>query len=73
MATTTIKGDLLVQINKLPNDLQLRVLEYAKSLTPKGTPLKNLLKFKGTISSEDLKLMKDAIEEGCEKIDFDEW
>jgi len=39
----------------------------------KGVPAKNLLKYVGSISKEDLLLMEKAIEEGCERIDVDEW
>jgi hypothetical protein len=31
------------------------------------------LRFEGAIPAEDLQLMSKAIEEGCEKVDIDEW
>jgi hypothetical protein len=31
------------------------------------------LKLAGTISQDDLKLMAQAIEEGCEQVDLNEW
>ncbi len=34
---------------------------------------KDLLRFVGSIPADDLKRMSDAIEEGCEKIDLNEW
>lgn len=34
---------------------------------------KDLLKFVGSIPADDLKRMSDAIEEGCERIDLNEW
>ena len=40
---------------------------------PKGVPGKNLLKFAGTISKEDVRTMTEAIEEGCEQIDYESW
>lgn len=39
----------------------------------KGVPGKQLLKHMGVISSHDAKMMTKAIEEGCERIDSDEW
>ena len=39
----------------------------------RGTSGKELLKFVGTISKEDLEIMKQAIEEGCEQINESEW
>jgi hypothetical protein len=32
-----------------------------------------LLKFAGILSPEEAKAMMDAIEEGCERIDANEW
>lgn len=40
---------------------------------PKGTTFDQLRKFVGTISTEDLKLMRQAIEQDCERVDEDEW
>lgn len=73
MTTTFIKDDIIAQIEKLPYDLQLRVLDFAKTLKPKGVKGKNLLQFEGAIPSDDLKLMSKAIEEDCERIDASEW
>ncbi|MCC6325603.1 MAG: hypothetical protein IT420_08210, partial [Candidatus Brocadia sp.] len=48
MATTYVKDDLIAQVEKLPYDLQLRVLDFVKYLSPKGVTGKNLLQFEGT-------------------------
>ncbi|MDJ0591953.1 MAG: hypothetical protein QNJ72_18505 [Pleurocapsa sp. MO_226.B13] len=49
----------------------------AKSQKPtqeiNGTSGQNLLRFAGTVSSEDLQLMSAAIEEHCEQIDLNKW
>lgn len=73
MANTSIKDNLIDQIEKLPYDLQLRVLNFAKSLIPKGTEGKCLLQFEGAISVDDLKQMAKAIEENCEMVDTSKW
>jgi hypothetical protein len=73
MATESIKDNLIDQIDKLPHDLQLRVLDFVKALTPKGVEGKSLLRFEGSIRAYDLQLMSKAIEEGCEKVDISEW
>lgn len=73
MANTSIKDNLIDQIEKLPYDLQLRVLNFAKALIPKGVEGKRLLQFEGAISVDDLKQMAKAIEENCEKVDTSEW
>jgi hypothetical protein len=73
MKTASIKNDLVTQIAKLPHELQLRVLDFAKALMPKGVQGKSLLQFEGAISSDDLQRMSKAIERGCEKVDTSEW
>lgn len=71
--TTSIKDNLLSQIDKLPHDLQVRVLDFVKALIPEGVEGKSLLRFGGAISMDDLQLMSKAIEEGCEKVEVSEW
>ena len=39
----------------------------------KGVPGRDLLLFSGAISSGDSRLMAEAIEEDCERIDWSEW
>ena len=73
MTTTSIKDNLLSQFDKLPHDLQLRVLNFVKALIPKGVEGRTLLRFEGIIPKDDLQLMSNAIEEGCEKVDISEW
>lgn len=73
MTTTLIKDNLIAQLDKLPYDLQLRVLDFVKSLIPKGVEGKSLLRFEGAIPTDDLNLMAKAIEENCEKVDIGEW
>jgi hypothetical protein len=73
MTNTFIKDNIIAQIDRLPYDLQLRVLDFAKTLVPKGVEGKSLLRFEGTISVDDLQLMSKAIEDGCEKVDIGEW
>jgi hypothetical protein len=73
VTTQSVKDNLIAQIDKLPHDLQVRVLDIIKALTPKGVEGKSLLRFEGSISADDLQLMSKAIEEGCEKVDINEW
>ncbi|MBS3906240.1 MAG: hypothetical protein KGZ49_04295 [Syntrophaceae bacterium] len=73
MPTESIKDNLIAQIDKLPHDLQLRVLDFVKALTPKGVEGKSLLRFEGAIPADDLQLISKTIEEGCEKVDISEW
>lgn len=73
MTNAAIKDNLIAQLDKLPYDLQLRVLDFATTLRPKGISGKNLIKFEGAIPTDDLLLMSKAIEDGCEKVDIGEW
>jgi hypothetical protein len=73
MTTASIKDNLIAQLDKLPYDLQLRVLDFVKALIPKGVEGKSLLRFEGAIPTDDLQLMSKAIEENCEKVDISEW
>lgn len=76
MGPSSLKKEILERINALPHKLQQKVLEFMDSLTqklPKGIPGKQLLRFAGCISQEDLQTMKEAIAEGCERVDVPEW
>ena len=39
----------------------------------RGTPGKQLLRFAGSIPSEELQLMNEAIAQDCEEIDINNW
>ncbi len=57
----------------LPRDQRVVMHIESVGALPPGTPAADLLQFVGMISDEDLKLMSDAIEEGCERVDPDGW
>jgi hypothetical protein len=72
----SIVEKVVEQLKALPQELQWRVLEFTRALaisTPHGVPGAQLLRFAGTIPLEDVKVMRDAIEQGCEQVDVDEW
>ena len=76
MLDAGIQSDLLKEVEQLPPPLQRKVVDFAHSLAqsrPRGTPAKQLLKFAGILSAEEAKAMMAAIEEGCERIDANEW
>ena len=73
---TPIVDRVIEQLKVLPNDLQWRVLEFARTLaisTPHGVPGKQLVRFAGAIPLADVQVMRQAIEDGCEKVNADEW
>ena len=74
MIETTIESELTDCLNRMPTELQRRVLQYAKTLqSEQGTAGSSLLRFSGSIEASDLEAMEAAIHEGCEKIDLNEW
>ena len=73
---TPIVEEVVEQLKGLPQELQARVLEFTKALAqagPRGNPGRRLLRFAGTIPLNDAKRMSEAIEQGCERVDADEW
>ncbi len=72
----SIIDQVIEQLSNMPQSLQQQVLQFARMLGQvrvQGTPGHKLLKFAGSIQLDDLTLMQDAIEEGCEQVDLDEW
>ncbi len=71
-----IVDKVIEQLKALPQEMQWRVLEFTRALaqsTPHGVPGQQLLRLAGTISPSDAKLMREAIERGCEQVDTNEW
>jgi hypothetical protein len=76
MVYPNIKQALLKQLNKMPVELQRRVLDFAQALTlstPRGVSGREQLRFAGTLRSDDAKSMSKAIEDACEQVDPHEW
>lgn len=71
-----IRSQVIEQLDTLPEDLQRKVLAYVQTLRSdphRGVSGELLLKFAGTIPQDDLQVMKQAIEDGCEQVDGNEW
>ncbi len=71
-----IIDEVVEQLKVMPQPLQRQVLEFVRSLVEtevRGTLGRQLLRFAGSIPSDDLQLMREAIEQDCEQIDVDEW
>ena len=64
-----IEKELQQQIMRLRDDQQLRVLEFARSLSEaheNGQSGQALLRFAGTIERDNILIMEAAIDNGCE-------
>lgn len=71
-----IIDEVVEQLKVMPQHLQWQVLEFVRSLVKaevRGTPGQQLLRFAGSIPSDNLQLIREAIEQDCEQIDVDEW
>jgi hypothetical protein len=77
MVDKAIHDELFERLQNMPLVQQRRVLEFAVAINnddlPPPTPGRELMSFAGTISPEDCALMEQAIEEGCEQVDLNEW
>ncbi len=74
--SASLIDEIVKQLQILPDESQRRVLEFTRALvipTPRGVPGRYLLEFAGTIPPDDLKAMREAIEQGCEQVDWNEW
>ncbi|MDG2992404.1 hypothetical protein L3556_15910 [Candidatus Synechococcus calcipolaris G9] len=72
----SIINEVIKQLEVMPQHLQQQVLEFTQALATsevRGTPGQQLLCFAGSIPPEDLQLMREAIEQDCERIDIDGW
>lgn len=76
MTALAIKSELLHYVNRLPTAMQCQVLQFARALevtTHAGVPGASLASFAGCIPQDDLGIIAQAVEDGCERIDSDEW
>lgn len=71
-----LKDQIINQLDGLSEDEQRRILEFVRSVaapTPEGVSGRSLLHFTGLFEVEDAHRMAEAVEEGCERVDPDEW
>lgn len=77
MVEISVKDKIILELDKLSLRQLQQILDFTTSLLqrekPQGVSGKSLLQFGGTIDKDDLDLMKQAIEEELEKIDYDQW
>ncbi len=77
MTTTSVKEQIVRQLDKLTSEQQEALLDYARRLQtmPAGTPGSVLLEHMKDFVFEpgEVDEMMRAIEESCERINPDEW
>ena len=77
MTGRVYEQELLEQVNKLDDERQQRLLNYARLLNNvpdvRGETGKSLIASAGMFGKQDLEEMKRAVEEDCERIDWGGW
>lgn len=74
--STPVVEKVLELLRELPYELQWRVLEFTRALAlsvPRGVPGEQLVRFAGAIPLDDVERMRQAIEQGCEQVNVNEW
>jgi hypothetical protein len=72
----SIIDEVIEQLKIMPQHLQWQVLDFVRTLgkdKSQGIPGRQLLRFAGSIPSDDLQSIGEAIEQDCEQVDIDEW
>jgi len=72
----SVIDQVVEQLRAMPQPLQWQVLEFARTLIDskiQGVSGQQLLRFAGAVPSDVLQLMQEAIVQGCEQVDLDEW
>jgi hypothetical protein len=74
MTTAALNKEITKYLSSLGKSQQAKVLHFLKSLVQEKHAFSSqLISFAGCINAEDLKQMEQAINEGCEHIDSNEW
>ena len=76
MALPNVKEQILNDLERLSPEKQRRAAELVHELVsvlPKGASVDDLLSVSGTLNDGAAREMIQAIEEGCERVDLDEW
>jgi hypothetical protein len=76
MVDPDVKDQILNDLEQLSPEMQERAARLVHSLVsplPKGASGRDLMRLSGIIDPESAREMMEAIEEGCERVDLDEW
>lgn len=76
MISSTLEQELHEHLRHLPVEQQRQVVDFARALSVtrvRGVPGQTLLQFAGAIAAEDVATMGQAIEDGCEQVNSNDW
>jgi ADP-dependent phosphofructokinase/glucokinase len=71
-----VRDEIVARIDKLPSEMQERVLQFVASLAPpaqKGESGAVLRQFSGSLDPVSAQEMLRATEQDCERVDASEW
>lgn len=71
----SIINEVIEQLRIMPQHLQWQVLDFVRNLgkdKAQGIPGRQLLRFAGSIPSDDLQSMGEPIEQDCGQVDIDD-
>ncbi len=70
---------IIETVERMPEDVQQRVLNFVEAMSERHSAIQKersgtrLLQFIGVFDKVSLQQMEEAIEDGCERIDWNEW
>jgi hypothetical protein len=71
--TAALRDELLAALEGLPEGSLRALLQVLRQTRDGGGPIRRWSPAVGSLSDEDAEQMRQAIEEGCERVDPDEW
>lgn len=76
MVLPAVKDQILQDLDQLSPERQKQAAELVHGLVgrlPKGASIEDLMQLSGSLDDQSAREMMEAIEEGCERVDLDEW
>jgi hypothetical protein len=76
MIVPKLETEICAYLHRLPLEQQRHVLEFVRALAVaqvRGVPGQALLRFAGAIDASELATMAQAIEDGCEHVQGEDW
>mgnify|MGYP000046420920 CR=1 FL=1 len=68
-----ISKEIYKNLKALDHNDQNKVLDYVRSLLKSKKKERNFLVYHGCLDSKEAEKIRKTIEDGCEKIDHNEW
>ena len=76
MVLPAVKDQILQDLDQLSPEQQKQATELVHGLVsrlPKGASVEDLMQLAGSLDDQSAREMMEAIQEGCERVDLNEW